>query len=408
MAIPFKNKRVLISGASVAGPTLAFWLHQYGFTVTIVEQSPVMRTGGYKIDARGKCVDVLKAMGLYEQVLIYNVNTKTAIFVDDKGNTISEMPATELGMREQDDVELLKGDLSNILYEATRDTCEYIFGNSIQSINQLENEIEIDFVEGSPRRFDLLIGADGIHSNVRSLVFGNEQHFLYDLGHYYYGIYSVKNYLCLANKEVFYTKNDKQINLSSTNIKDDVKVIHLFHDPDFEFNYRDIEQQKKILIKHYQNEKWETPTLLSVMEHAADFYFDAAQQVRMPSWSKGRVGLIGDAAYSPALTSGQGSSIAIVGAYVLAGELFAANGNYKTAFASYEQQMRPYVALNQALGKKVMHFILPKTDSSISRWINKLKSFVTPQDYVIKKLRQQFQRAANGILLKHYGKNHIR
>lgn len=404
MANQLNNKRILISGASIAGPALAFWLQRYGFTVTIVELSPLIRTGGYKIDTRGKCIEVLKAMGLYEQVQKYNVHTETAVFMDDEGKTISEIPAAELGMREQDDVELLRGDLSQILYNATKDKCEYIFGDSIKSVNQLEHEIEITFVKGPSRTFALLIGADGIHSNVRSLVFGNEQQFLYDLGHYYYGIYSVKNYLNLANKEVFYSKDNRQINLSSTNINDDFKVIHLFQDSHFKFNYRNIEQQKALLKEHYQKEQWETPTLLNAMEHADDFYFDAAQQVRMTTWSKGRVSLIGDAAYSPALTSGQGSSIAIVGAYILAGELFAANGNYKTAFVSYEQQMRHYVTLNQALGVTVMDFILPSAKSRVSRWMNKLKSLFLPQNYTIKKLRKQFHKAANGIRLKQYGK----
>ncbi|WP_298626372.1 FAD-dependent monooxygenase [uncultured Legionella sp.] len=403
MVNQLNNKRILISGASIAGPALAYWLNQYGFTVTVVEQSKVMRTGGYKIDTRGKCIEVLKAMRLYEQVQKYNVHTELAIFVDDEGKTVTEMPATELGMREQDDIELLRGDLSNILYEATQDTCEYLFGDSVKTINQLENEIEVEFVKGQPRTFDLLIGADGIHSNVRSLVFGAEQQFLYDLGHYYYGIYSVKNYLHLANKELFYSKENKQLNLSSTNLNENFKVIHLFQDLHFKFDYRNIDQQKAVLMKHYENQKWETPVLLNAMQHAPDFYFDAAKQVRMPAWSKGRVALIGDSAYSPALTSGQGSSIAIVGAYVLAGELFAAKGNYQTAFDSYERQMRPYIQLNQELGETVMHFILPNTNSWLNRWMDKLKSFCLPKNYAIKKLREQFHRAANGIKLKQYG-----
>ncbi|MBL7479219.1 FAD-dependent monooxygenase [Legionella bononiensis] len=399
---PLKNTRILISGASIAGPALAYWLQRYGFTVTVIEQSPQLRTGGYKVDTRGTCIDVLKSMGIYEQVKKFHVHTKSAIFVDDEGNTVMEMPATELGMREKEDIELLRGDLSNLLYEASRDNCDYIFGDSIKSISQTGDEIEVQLVHGQPRTFDLLVGADGIHSNVRSLIFGDEQNFLYDLGHYYYGIYSVENYLNFANEEVFYSKNNKQINLSFTNKHDAFKVIYLFQDTQLMFNYRDVEQHKETLIKQYQNGKWETPALLKAMDSASDFYFDAVRQVRMQSWSKGRVVLVGDAAYSPALTSGQGSSIAIVGAYVLAGELFAAGGNYETAFRSYEQLMSNYVKLNQALGETVMQFILPKNTSRISGWINKLKSWVLPKDYAIKKLRQQFLMASNGIKLKDY------
>ncbi len=401
MAINLENKQILISGASVAGPALAYWLHYYGFNVTVIERSPSLRLGGYKIDTRGKCIAVLKAMGLYEKVQQHNVHTELAIFVNDEGNIVSQVPANELGMRDKEDVELLRGDLSSILYEATHDNCEYIFNDSIKSIHQNEQGIEVHFMHGTPRKFDLVIGADGIHSNVRSLVFGDESKFLYDLGRYYYAIYTVENHLRLSGQEIFYSKDHKQINLSSTKINENVKVIYIFRDTDFIFNYQDIKQQKATLLKNYAHLKWETPTLLKAMDNASDFYFDAVQQVRMNKRYKNRVALIGDAAYSPALTSGQGSSAAIVGAYVLAGELFAARGNYKVAFANYNNEMKRYIIANQKLGETVMHFLIPKNKSSLQLLLGKIQSWIFRCD-PIKKLRKKFHRASNGISLKKY------
>jgi 2-polyprenyl-6-methoxyphenol hydroxylase-like FAD-dependent oxidoreductase len=204
-----ENKHVLISGASIAGPALAFWLHHYGSTVTIVEQAPILRIGGYKVDIRGKAVDVVKAMGLYEKICDCKVDMKTAIFVNEDGKKIAEMTADFLGMKEGDDIELLRGDLSRILYEATCNNCEYIFNDSIKSVRQDDQGIEVDFASGSSRKFDLLVGADGFHSNVRSLIFGDESNFSYDLGGYYFAICTIENCLDLHRSEIFYSKINK-------------------------------------------------------------------------------------------------------------------------------------------------------------------------------------------------------
>jgi len=403
MAISLKNKNVLISGASIAGPALAFWLQRYGFTVTVMEQAPGLRVGGHKIDIRGKTTDIVKKMGLYEKIQHSSADIKTASFVSEEGKKTVEMPADFLGMREPNDVELLRADLSRILYESTCNSCEYIFNDAIKSVKQDDQEVKIDFVKSPSRKFDLLVGADGFHSSVRSLVFGKESHFSHNLGDYYVAIYSMENYLNLDRSEIFYSSMNKLASIGNTKGCQNAQAQFIFRSSELNYDYRDIQQQKDILSKMYANDGWEIPILLGAMDKAPDFYFDTVRQIRMDTWSKDRTILIGDAAYCPCLASGQGASMALVGAYVLAGELFVALGDHKIAFVEYEKEMKAFVKTNQQLGEMVMRQMVPKSERWIQSAMNKLiSSLPFLQTFFIKKLRKQFLYAANCIHLKDY------
>ena len=397
-----KNTRVLISGASIAGPALAFWLQRYGFSVTIVEHTPTLRVGGYKIDLRGKAIDVVKKMGIYPQIKTANVEMLTAGFINDSSEIIAEMPADFLAMRENDDVELLRADLSRILYDVTHEKCEYIFNDSIRAITQSKHGVEIDFTNGVSRTFDLLIGADGIHSNVRSLVFGHESMFSYPIGNYYFSIYSLENYLHLDRYEFFYSQINKLVNVYGTKNSDTMKALFIFNAPTAALNHQNINTQKNIVREVYADAKWEVPRLLSALNSTPDFYFDEIKQIRMKSWHKNRVVLLGDAAYAPSLGSGQGTSMAIIGAYILAGEIFAAQGNYETAFNQYESEMHSFVKYNHKLGVTIMQQMVPKANSWLQKLIQKIISYLPLQNVVIKRLRNQIRYAANCIKLKDY------
>lgn len=378
-----KNQRVLISGASIAGPALGYWLQRYGFDVTIVETSPSLRKGGYKIDVRGIAVEVLKKMELYTEAYKHRIVMQGGTFLDENGLTVHEIPPEHMGMHVGDDIELWREDLSKVLYDATSNSCEYIFNNSIKSI---KSNLLLEFTRGDSRQFDLLIGADGIHSNVRSLVFGEESLYSHNLGDYFVAICSIETELQLDHHEMFYSKKDMLLNLYCVPGQK-AKALFVFRAPGLTYDYKDVKQQKEIVSSIYSDAEWETPKILKSMNLASEFYFDEVKQIRMDKWFKDRVIVIGDAAYSPCLASGQGTSMALVGAYLLAGELFLANGDYATAFPKYEKAMKPFVDMNQRLGEAIIEHMIPK--GKVEPWLG---------DSIL----DQIQSAANCIPLKEY------
>lgn len=382
-----KNKRVLISGASIAGPALGSWLQRYGFEVTIVEIAPAPRMGGYKIDLRGKAVDVAKRMGIYDEARKLSVVMLSGTFLDEKGTVIDEIAPEYMGMHIGDDIELWRGDLNRILYDATSATCEYKFGNSIKSIKESATEITVEFASGELRPFDIVVGADGIHSNVRKLAFGEESLFSHNLGDYFVAICTIKTDLKLDRHEIFYSKPDKLFNIYCTHAGQDAKALFVFRAPGLTYDYRNIKEQKDIVSRVYADAEWKIPEMLKAMNNSSDFYFDEVKQIRMEKPFKGRAIVLGDAAFSPCLASGQGTSMAFVGAYVLAGELKRAEGNYKTAFAEYEKEMKSFIQVNQNLGEIIIEHMIPK--SKVEPWIGA-------------SILEQFKLVSNSIQLKDY------
>ncbi len=398
-----RTKNILISGASIAGPVLAYWLKRYGFVPTIVEKAPALRKGGYKIDIRGRATEIVKKMGVYEEICCEHVDIRGASVVNDAGKRVAQMPADFIGIRQGDDVEVMRGDLADIFYRATAGDCEYIFGDSIRSMQEVEGGVEVELEHGGRRVFDLVIGADGLHSNVRSKVFGEESQFIRDLGGFYFSIFSVPNHLRLDRWELFYVNVDRVTNLYSVRDGKDAKVLFVFKAPGLAFDSRDLAQQKAILRTVFGGLKWEVPSLLSAMEWAPDFYLDAINQIKMPVWHKGRCMLLGDAAFAPSLASGQGTSMAIVGAYVLAGELYAAGGDHRVAFPAYECALRSFIEKNQKLGEHVKQMVPGSSIAlRIQAMVVKLMPYLPFTDRIIKGIIERTYEAANGIVLKEY------
>jgi 2-polyprenyl-6-methoxyphenol hydroxylase-like FAD-dependent oxidoreductase len=308
-----------------------------------------------------------------------------------------------MGIRQGDDMEIMRGDLADIFYRATVEGCEYIFGDSIRSIEEVANGVTVYFEHGQPRVFDLVIGADGLHSNVRSLVFGDESQFIKDLGGFYFSIFSVPNSLRLDRWELFYVKVNRVTNLYSIRNGKDAKALFVFNAADLVYDSRDQQAQKAILRKVYGGLKWEVPALLSAMEAASDFYLDAINQIKMPTWHRGRCMLLGDAACAPSLASGQGTSMAIVGAYVLAGELFAAHGDHRVAFPAYESAVRGFMEKNQKLGEHVQQMVPGSGfELKMQAMLLKFLPYLPFTNRVIKKIIKRTYAAANAILLKDY------
>jgi 2-polyprenyl-6-methoxyphenol hydroxylase-like FAD-dependent oxidoreductase len=402
-----QNRNILISGASAAGPSLAFWLHHYGFNPTVVERAPALRAGGYAIDLRGAAVNVAERMGILAEARKASTDLREVLFVDSKNETVATMDANfGAGPGKAGDVELLRDDLAQILYAATKDHIDYIFGDSITSLSQHDHGVEVTFEHGAPRTFDLVIGADGSHSNVRGLNFGEESQFSHYLGQHV-AIFTIPNYLNLDRLWLMHYVPKKMAAIMQYGSHKHTRALLMFASPKLDYDHRDTEQQKNIVRKFFAEETgWQFQRLLKEMQDASDFYFDDVSQIRMDRWSNGRVALVGDAACGPTLITGQGTSMALVGAYVLAGELASAGGDFTTAFARYDQVCRSYMEQNQQIALKAPEVQMPDSWEAIDRQNEMLRAMRAapagspPEDST----GDIIQKAANAITVKDYSR----
>ncbi len=318
-----KTKTILISGASIAGPALAFWLNRYGFKVTVVEKAPGIRPGGYAIDFRGAAMKVLERMDLLQEIRRFETRSGRISVVNEHNKETARMPDGFTS----GELEILRGDLANVLYEASRrdeasglDT-EYIFNDSITGMVEDEAGVMVSFSRGEPRRFDLVVGADGLHSNVRSLAFGDESKFIHHLG-IYFAIFTIPNFMNLKDMAgLYYGTLGKRVGIFSARQDTEARASFYFASPEIDYDWRDVAEQKRMVRSLFLGERWQAPQLLALMDSATDFYFDSVGQIKMDRWSRGRVTLLGDAAWCASPMAGMGTSLAVVGAYILAGEL---------------------------------------------------------------------------------------
>ncbi|GAA1714637.1 FAD-dependent monooxygenase [Fodinicola feengrottensis] len=394
---------VLISGASIGGPALAYWLNRYGYQVTVVERASELRPGGYKVDLRGATVEVASRMGIMADVRAHSTDMQDETFVDKNNKPLVTMPADFFAGRTEGDDEIMRGDLSRILYDRTKDDVEYLFDDSLTELVDGADGVKVTFEKAGTRHFDLVVGADGLHSNVRTLAFGDESRFLHEMG-YYACIFSTPNHLGLDRSERLYVEPGRTTNVYSTSQMTDAKALFLFSSPKLSYDHRDVAAQKKIVADAFAGIGWEVPRLLESMRTAPDFYFDSLSQIRLDSWSRGRVTLVGDAGYGPSLASGQGTGLALIGAYVLAGELAAAGGDHVVGFANYEKEMRAFVEQNQKLGLQTVKQMVAPSKAAIRMQTLMLR--VMPKlpgsKAIMRKVTQIVHDAANGIALKPY------
>lgn len=388
------TKTILISGASIAGPSLAFWLSRHGFLPTVVERAPAIRPGGYAVDFRGASMQVLERMGILPEVQRVQTRTGATTIVDSTNRKVSSLPDGFTS----GEVEILRGDLARILYEATRHDAEYIFDDSITELRQSDAGVEVAFTRGQPRTFDLVVGADGLHSNVRSLAFGPESRFIRHLG-YYVSIFTVPNHLGLDHSALFHGVPGRMIGIFGAKDTAQATASLYFASPPLEYDRNDTAQQQAILRDRFAAMDWEVPRLLAMLDHAPDFYFDSISQIKMPEWSNGRIVLLGDAAWCGSPLSGMGTGMAVVGASALAGELKEAAGNHTIAFANYESLMRGYVTRCQKLAEGADWFI-PKTRWKL--WLRNQIWSTLPYTPWKNMMLDMPMKVANSICPKHY------
>ena len=364
-------KTVLISGAGIAGPTLAYWLLQYGFEPTIVERAPSFRDGGYVIDFWGLGYDVAEKMNLIADLKCRAYKADQVSLVNRNGNKVGGF-TTEIVQSSMSGrfLSILRSDLAAAIYQTVADKVETIFGESIKSIEEYEQGVEVSFQNESKRRFDLVVGSDGLHSVVRNLTFGPESQFEKKLG-YVAASFTANNYLP-RDEGVYacYSSPGKQI--ARFALRDNKTVFFLVYSTKdwlegqyLEDKFDGAQLYKAKLEAVFGGDGWECKSILEAMHSCNDLYFDSVSQIHMPTWSKGRTALVGDAAYCPSLLAGQGSALAMAGSYILAGELKKANGDHVAAFRSYEHQLKAFIEQKQKAAENFGKWFAPETTFAI-------------------------------------------
>jgi 2-polyprenyl-6-methoxyphenol hydroxylase-like FAD-dependent oxidoreductase len=358
------NRTVLISGAGVGGPTLAYWLAQSGFRPTIVERSAGLRSSGSPVDVRGPAVEVADRMGVMERLREAGTDVTAMSFVNDSGRQVGRVNMRALqqatGSR---DVEVTRTDLASILYEASRDSTEILFDDTMTALSHDDDGVDVTFEKAAPRRFELVIGADGLHSMTRRLAFGRDSEFVRHMG-LYVATMPLNGPAEHERDVVLHNAPGRMVAIHP--VRGRALAAFIFRSPAVEgFNYRDIGQHKRILTDAYAGGGWRVPELLDRARAAEDLWLDSVSQVRLDRWANGRVALVGDAASSVSLF-GDGSTLAMAGAYTLAEELAATPADPQSAFARYEAKHRTLVDPRQGNVAVAAALMVPATRSGIA------------------------------------------
>ena len=371
------GKAVLISGAGIAGPTLAFWLKAAGFEPTLIERAPALRAGGYVIDFWGLGYDIAERMGLATDIDRMGYHMRELRIVDDRGERV-----TGFGTKVFNElsggrfVTLGRSDLSRLLFEKIKDTTKIIFGTEIVDLQEHADSVQVQFNTGDERRFDLVIGADGLHSNVRRLVFGPEDRFEKQLG-YLVAAFEVRGYRP-RDEDVYVIYSEPGRMLGRFALHADRTLFLFVFAADVDPLPAVLDLQKAMLRERFGDGKWECSRILGELDRTQDLYFDRVSQIMLDSWSRGRVALAGDAAFCVSLMAGQGSALAITAAYVLAGELAKARGRHEVAFGKYEELLRAYIEMKQRGAERFAGAFAPRTQFGLFFRNQVIKAFAIP------------------------------
>ncbi len=377
--------RVLISGGGIAGLTLANFLHRYGFEPVVIEQAGAMRSDGYAIDFFGTGYDVAERMGLIDRLQAQQVPIAYVAYVNHSGKPIARLDIALMRKVMYDRyMALMHRTLEEALYESISGDVEVRFGRSLISVRNGSQSVTVTYDDGTAESFDLLIGADGIHSNTRRLVFGPEERFGRYLG-YHVACYALPDRYGVGHAWENYTEPDRLVGAYSSNHEGEIITLFLYASAAPDHISRD--QRLPRLRESFAGMGWITEHLLDDAPDPDAIFLDTVTQIQMPSWHKGRVALVGDACGCPTLISGQGASIAMGGAYVLARTLHEA-ANYQEAFRTYERLVQPYVERRQKNARDFAKSFVPKSRLGILAQQVLMKLVL--RDTCIGLLRRQF------------------
>jgi len=359
------DMNVLVSGASITGLSSAYWLNKIGYTVTIVEIASELRKGGTAVDLMGDTVNILRRMGIFDQIKANRLGLNAFEFKNADDITEGSIAVLDEGVECPDDeFEIERDKFIRILFDLVKEDVEFIFHNSIVALEETNDGINVIFKDGAPRTFDLVIGCDGIHSAVRRLAFGKEAEYTHFLG-LYSSVTIVDRLLVKPDTTQLYSVPGKSVMLNGYNGKSDI-IFMFASESEIPYDYRDEAQQQSIILAQFAGQSWRVAELWEAVKHANNFYFDKLCQIRMPSWTKGRVALVGDAAYCPSPAAGRGGSLAMDGAASLADALQKHAGDYELAFQEYNNTLRPFIEAVQADAVNfALEMMVPRTEEDI-------------------------------------------
>lgn len=344
------NGTVLISGAGVAGLALAHWLDRAGLSTTLVERAPAFRRGGQAVDIRGVALDVVESMDLLSAARSLRTRLKGMSMLDADGNETdrTEERTFSAGRLDSDDIEIFRDDLCELMMGTLSERVEYLYDDSVRTIDDHGDRVSVTLASGLARDFDLLIGADGMYSNVRKQCFNDEATFVSPLG-VVLALFSTPNLIDLDDWQLGHREGGVGYVIYPNHDKTELRIGVGFTAPEPAVSRSDMAAQKQLVARQCAHLKGMFPRFIDAMQTTDQFYYNELGQIHMPSWAKGRVVLAGDAAHCASPFSGQGTSLALVGAFVLVRELIRDWDNPAQAFIAYERRMRSYVSLNQAL-----------------------------------------------------------
>jgi 2-polyprenyl-6-methoxyphenol hydroxylase-like FAD-dependent oxidoreductase len=355
---------ILISGAGIAGMTLAYWLTRHGRRVTIVERAAGQRSSGAPVDVRGPAAEIADRMGITPRLRDAATRVDGMRFIDGKGRVAARVDARALSRASASrDIELARGDLAEILQEASRDSAEVIFDDGIRTVTQDASGVDVTFERAPSRRFDLIVGADGLHSGVRRVVFGPEREFVHHAGLYVATTPLSRSFEGVDREISMFNAPGRSATIHPARGRSLVAFI-FWRDAIAGLDHRDTDQHRRILQDIYGHDGWHVPALLEEVRATPDLYFDSVSRVQMARWSQGRVVLVGDAATCVSLF-GEGSTLAMAGAYTLAAALAGHDSNYPAAFRDFETRHRRLVEPRQRSVVLGASLLVPKSGAAI-------------------------------------------
>lgn len=351
--------KVLIIGGGIAGNALAFWLSKLGHDITVVERFPTLRATGLQVDLRGHGIEVMKRMGLEDAFRAKSAPEQGVQIVDSTGRQRGYFPVNKSGKGLQSfttDWEIMRGDFCQLMYHVTKDRAKYIFGTSVESLEEKDHTVEVRFTGGKVDHFNLVVGADGVRSRTRKMMLGPDTpDGLYPNNGLYVAYFTMPRVIQEAEEYIatVYMATQKRGIMTRRSHPDNIQVYIGGKDiSDTLKNARQgvVSEEKDAIAKMFQGAGWQSEEIVEAMKDAPDFYCERMALVKLDSWHRGRVALVGDAAYCPTANTGMGTSSSVVGAYILAGEIGKycgkdkAEGGLAIALKEYEHKFQPFMS----------------------------------------------------------------